>query len=332
MNTNIKVSILVPIYGVEKYIERCARSLFEQTYTNIEYNFVNDCTKDNSVEVLKKIMKDYPGIDYKVRIINHEHNRGLAAARNTAVDCCTGEYLMHVDSDDWLEKTAVEKCVGALVDKQYDIVYFDVLVHFKKYVEYYRIPEEVSKEILLKKMLSSEIRTSIYGALIKRTLYTINEIKVQEGINNSEDFQVAPKLLYYSSCHKSLGEVLYNYERRNESSITYSFSERNSHQNWESIKIISDFFSKNDSSYLSCIEKRKVFFCFDEKKNCLITGGHMQYYNDVILPRIESINKKSWELLPESKRVFMLIHNTFIARVYIKSTVWINSLIKTIKG
>ena len=75
------ISILVPIYNVEKYLERCARSLFEQTYRE------------------------------HIRIISHEKNRGLAAARNTCVDNCQTDFLMHVDSDDYLEKKAVELLV-----------------------------------------------------------------------------------------------------------------------------------------------------------------------------------------------------------------------------
>lgn len=67
-----KVSILVPVYGVEKYIERCARSLFEQTYDNIEYIFVDDCTKDRSIEILQKVLEDYPNRKNQVKILNHE--------------------------------------------------------------------------------------------------------------------------------------------------------------------------------------------------------------------------------------------------------------------
>ena len=75
------VSILVPVYGVEQYIERCARSMFEQTYPNLEYVFVNDCTPDLSMEVLHKVMMDYPQRKDAVHAINHDRNRGLAAAR-----------------------------------------------------------------------------------------------------------------------------------------------------------------------------------------------------------------------------------------------------------
>ena len=103
-----KVSILVPIYGVEQFIERCARSLFEQTYQNLEYVFVNDCTPDKSIEILTRIIEYYPKRFNSIRIISHEKNRGIAASRNTAYDNATGEFVTIVDSDDWLELNAIE--------------------------------------------------------------------------------------------------------------------------------------------------------------------------------------------------------------------------------
>ena len=112
MNDNIyMVSICIPIYGVEKYIERCAISLFEQTYQNIEYIFVDDCTPDKSVEILKSVIERYPNRKPYVRIIKHKKNRGLGSARNTAVDAAKGEFLMHVDSDDWIDNDCVRLCV-----------------------------------------------------------------------------------------------------------------------------------------------------------------------------------------------------------------------------
>ena len=128
MNQIPKVSMLVPIYGVEKFIERCAVSLFEQTYQNIEYIFVNDCTKDNSVVILKNVMERYPQRKPQVRIIEHEKNKGLAGARNTAVAAATGEFVMHVDSDDYVDKDIVKKTILSQKKVDADIV----IVDFKK--------------------------------------------------------------------------------------------------------------------------------------------------------------------------------------------------------
>lgn len=112
MNDCIKdkeyITICVPIYGVEKFIKKCAQSLSVQTYSNIEYIFVNDCTKDNSIAILKDALKQYPQRLEQVKIINHKANEGLGGARTIAIKNATGDYILHVDSDDYLASNAVD--------------------------------------------------------------------------------------------------------------------------------------------------------------------------------------------------------------------------------
>ena len=119
------VSVIVPMYGVENYIARCAESLFAQTYPHIEFIFVDDGCKDRTVDVLRGILgKQEPALQARVRIISKE-NAGLPHARKTGLDAATGEYVLHVDSDDWLEPTAVEKLVRKAVETEADIVVYD---------------------------------------------------------------------------------------------------------------------------------------------------------------------------------------------------------------
>lgn len=106
----IKVSIVIPVYKVEKYIERCLRSVFNQTYANIECIIVNDCTPDNSFIIAKNIVKSYQGsIDFK--FVEHEKNKGLSEARNTGIKMATGYYYFFLDSDDAISPTSIEKLV-----------------------------------------------------------------------------------------------------------------------------------------------------------------------------------------------------------------------------
>lgn len=106
----IKVSIVIPVYKVEKYIERCLRSVFNQTYANIECIIVNDCTPDNSFIIAKKIIESYQGsIDFK--FVEHEKNKGLSEARNTSIKMATGHYYFFLDSDDAIPSTSIEKLV-----------------------------------------------------------------------------------------------------------------------------------------------------------------------------------------------------------------------------
>lgn len=105
-----KVSIIIPIYGVELFIERCAISLFEQTLDDIEYIFVDDCTMDKSVQILQGIIAKYPQRKDNVFIIRHERNKGLASARKTGLKFVHGEYVAHCDSDDWLKGICMSIC------------------------------------------------------------------------------------------------------------------------------------------------------------------------------------------------------------------------------
>ena len=106
MNTNARpapaVSVLVPVYGVERYIAACARSLFAQRDVEAEFLFVDDASPDGSIDRLHEVLAGFPAVAERVRILRHERNRGLGAARRTAIEAARGTYLLHVDSDDAL--------------------------------------------------------------------------------------------------------------------------------------------------------------------------------------------------------------------------------------
>lgn len=109
----MSVSVIIPIYKVEDYIDRCARSVFEQTYSDIEYIFVNDCTPDRSIEILEHVMKDYPERAEHVIILNHEQNMGHTPTRNDGMKAATGEWLFFMDADDVI----VPECISLLYEE-----------------------------------------------------------------------------------------------------------------------------------------------------------------------------------------------------------------------
>ena len=117
-----KVSVVVPVYKCEKYIERCVKSLMEQSLDNIQYIFVDDCSPDNSISIFKEVVERYPQRKNKVRILHHEKNRGLSAARNTAIDAVSGLFVSHVDSDDYLAPDAIRLLVEKQLETGADIV------------------------------------------------------------------------------------------------------------------------------------------------------------------------------------------------------------------
>jgi len=95
-----QVSVIILVYNAEVYIERCARSLFEQTLSEIEYIFVDDCSSDTSMKILEEVLNQYPLRKSQVKIIHNEHNMKQAYSRTVAMLNATGDFLIHCDSDD----------------------------------------------------------------------------------------------------------------------------------------------------------------------------------------------------------------------------------------
>ncbi|WP_303175562.1 glycosyltransferase family 2 protein [Paraprevotella xylaniphila] len=309
---NIKVSILVPVYGVEKYIARCAESIFRQTYENIEYVFVNDCTKDNSIFVLKKVLQKYPKRESCVRIINHETNRGLAAARNTAVAAATGEFVMHVDSDDYVDSRIVEKAVEKQIEKDADIVVIDFKRAYPQYTTIVRYSsfEDVKDYCLA--VLARHNSNSIWAKLIRRILYTNYDINCKEGYNQGEDFQVVPRLLYNAKVIVNLREPLYFYDCSNIGSYTNNFSKNKHDQNWESMNVVRNYFIDKGNEYVDAVNKGIVRQLVDDLIVSAKTSGQtVGCYYEYAVKELSYINRKYWKAVPLTKRVILLLANHF---------------------
>ena len=115
----MKISIVVPVYNVEKYLSKCLESLISQTLADIEIICINDGSTDKSLEILE----NYASKDNRVKIINQE-NQGVSTARNNGLACANGEYVTFVDSDDWLESNSCEELYNKAIQTNSDIVLF----------------------------------------------------------------------------------------------------------------------------------------------------------------------------------------------------------------
>ncbi len=216
-----KVSIIIPVYGVEKYIERCARSLFEQTLDDIEYLFIDDCTPDRSIEVLRSVLEEYPQRKEQVVIHRMEQNSGQAKVREWGMMNATGEYVIHCDSDDWVETDAYEKLYNQADIENADMVFCNY------YEEYGTKRERVTKDVrpgdsnitLLKRLLCGKGNlNSLWSLLVSKELY--NDI-VYPRNNQSEDFAIVSQLLLNSQNRIAIPDFLYHYVI-NEQSISHN--------------------------------------------------------------------------------------------------------------
>lgn len=243
------VSILIPIYNVEKYIKRCTISLMEQSYPNIEYVFVNDCTPDNSIDILNETIKCYPQRK-NIKIINHDKNKGLAASRNTGLRYSTGIWISFVDSDDYLETNAIENLIRTAQDEQSDIVVgtFQYITNSGK--EIFKRPKKVYTKIeYIQSLLRwNETDLTLWGKIIKKELFLNNNISSLEGYNFGEDFAITPRITYYANKISFLNEVVYNYEYNNTNSYTKKVSLQSiASLNYIATYITRFYMSKDDS-------------------------------------------------------------------------------------
>lgn len=241
----MKVSVLVPVYGVESYIAKCATTLFEQSYKDVEYIFVDDCTPDASIEKLHDVLSHYPERESQVRIITHECNLGSAGARQTGLDAATGEAVIFVDSDDYVATQMVESLVNEMEQSHADIVDGGFSIVSNKEIVKENLPLRVSDKAYLKILLCQNVEPNrIWGRLIKRSLFEDNDIHFYQGIDYSEDFSVLPKLLV-DARRSWVGKSLYYYRDDNPKSYTNNISTKNAVSFFKGQNIVGSYFKNH---------------------------------------------------------------------------------------
>lgn len=211
---NPKISVIVPIYGVEKYIEKCARSVFEQTYTDLEIIFVDDCTPDNSISILKRVLEEYPQMKAKTRILSYEKNKGVAGARQTGLEAACGEYTIQFDPDDYVDRNMIEQLVAKAEEEDADIVICDFNMIQNGKETHVHVNPSLNPIDCMKQVLTGEVHGSLANKLIRRSLYTENNIAFTQGLNMMEDLSVMYRLLYFARKLAYVPQPFYNYALR----------------------------------------------------------------------------------------------------------------------
>ncbi len=214
-----KLSVIIPIYGVEKYIERCARSLFEQTLDDIEYLFIDDCTMDASVDILRTVIDEYPARKKQIVIHKMERNSGQAKVREWGIKHASGDFIIHCDSDDWVDINTYEECYNVAIKRNADVIFFDfdrtngIDIHQHLHRD---VPIE-KKEEIIGKLLSAELMGSLCGAMVRACLYTKDHIWPDGNIN--EDLVHLLQIVYNASKIEYIPIPYYHYYF-NQDSIT----------------------------------------------------------------------------------------------------------------
>lgn len=258
----MKVSVIVPIYKVERFIGKCVDSLLAQTLDEVEFIFVNDASPDNSMNILKKCIEKYPQRKSQIRILTHEVNKGLPAARNTGLAVATGEYIFHCDSDDYVEPDMLETLYHAAKEKEADIVWCDWFLSFEKNERYMKQPAYDTPMDALKAMLAGRMKFNVWNKLVHHKLYIDNGILFPAGYAMGEDmtmmllFAVANKVAY-------VPKAFYHYVKLN----TDAYSQNFSLKHLESVKyniqrverFLQDRFGKNLDLEIACMKLEAKF-------------------------------------------------------------------------
>ncbi len=315
---NPLVSILIPVYLVENYIERCARSVFEQTYDNIEYVFVDDASPDNSISILERVLCEYPERKKHSIIIRHTKNRGLAATRNCAVQACKGKFIFHVDSDDWVESEAVSLLVKKQQETEADIVSGEAIDHKAgKEIPHKNSGWNLDKERLLVSVLTYRVSSSLWRRLIRKSLYTDHGIVANEAGSGGEDYQVFPRLIYYANKVSGIDKYIYHYNINNNTSLTNNIQANIDiqRQGYVSVSVISNFFSDKEQYLQNLIRGSKVkhiHLRMIQNTSWKNKKGYLYFRN-----LLQTTDKENWHYVGWNNPIKRYIENQYTLLVFI---------------
>lgn len=255
-----KVSVIIPVYGVEKYIERCARSLFEQTLDDIEYLFIDDCTPDKSIEVLKKVLEEYPNRKKQVIIHRMERNSGQAAVRKWGMQNAKGDYVIHCDTDDWLVLSAYKTMYDIAISRNSDVVVCGYIVTNGRETNLVNYCSFENKDQYIRGILTCKYSGALWNKLVKRDLY-IDSIKYPVG-NMGEDMTICLQFILNSTSICSIDKPLYYYFV-NEKSITKQMTTEGIENRFYESK-------KNADLLIEIFKNRGLYFTYKSEIDILL--------------------------------------------------------------
>lgn len=293
-----KISVIVPIYNVEKYLPRCIDSILNQTYKNLEIILVDD----ESPDACGSICDDYASKDERIKVI-HQKNRGLSGARNAGIDIAQGEYIAFVDSDDYIEPTMYETLYHDIKKHNAGISICNRYYEFEdgRRVERYKLDNEVKvysgKDAIVEMNNFSSFDMSAWDKLYKRALF--EEIRFPEG-KLSEDFFIMYKLLDNAKVVTFNPQKLYIYVQR-----TNSIS-RNKKINWDFIEASKEQMDYVCSKYPDLEDVAKTAYA----------SANMTVYNFHLKSKVKCPCEKQQQLRKEVKEnLSYVIHNERLAKI-----------------
>lgn len=248
------VSIIIPVYEVSDYIERCLKSVMNQTYKDIECILVDDASPDDSIAKCEQMMAAYQG-PARFSIVHHQQNRGLSAARNTGTDAATGDYVYYLDSDDELTNDCIEKLIRPVTK---DATVEMVMGNYMRVAEGCQIgaserltltleEEDInSREAIRGRYFEKGVWQSAWNKLIKRTFLQQHQVRFKEGIFWEDTLWFFFVVKYLSHLY-IIPDVTYHYVKRPQGITTGSVKGQELVNSWCIVyDEIASYFTKGD--------------------------------------------------------------------------------------
>lgn len=225
---NPKVSVCVPVYHVASYIVACVRSLMEQTLDDIEYIFVDDCSPDNSIDLLESTIAEYPDRKGWFTVLRNSENMGPGLSRKRAAEKATGEFVYFPDSDDWIEPDMLENMYTKAVEVGADIMRCYILCHSKGQTQ--RMPgridftlEEWRRHLIICENVYAGLTTSLFR---RRIVDKAFEDFPVERLYAFEDYLLSVKAYFYADKVAYIERDFYHCNVGNPNSVTKKITQR----------------------------------------------------------------------------------------------------------
>jgi glycosyltransferase involved in cell wall biosynthesis len=232
-----RISVVVPIHGTEPYVERCLRSLMEQSMAELEILCVDDASPDRSVVIVRHLARE----DARIRLLRHGKNRGLGGARNTGIAAARGTYVTGVDSDDFVRPTMMEQLWRASADGSIDVVACGMAVLDAQGELRFNVnqPEQTINNEVHPIDCLQLLNPSFCNKLWRKELFSENGILFPEN-QYFEDLATTPRLLHFARHIRVISDPLYCYVQR-DGSITNSTSPKHIFDHFRSFDILAEF-------------------------------------------------------------------------------------------
>lgn len=288
-----EVSVVVPVYRVAPYIEKCARSIFEQTLDSLEILFINDCSPDDSVDIIERVLDDYPDRKHLTRVISMPANSGSASVRRCGILEAQGEYVIHCDGDDWADPMLYQQMYEKAIAESADIVVCDFVYETNQGAVLNVQPElgSLSKEALAG-WYRHFFHMSCANKLVRRKLCIEHDVLPWPGLDMWEDNGLMSRLFYYGGRLAQVHGACYHYNRTNMNAMTAGYGEKQVLQMIHIAQNLTDFFSsKPDAQVFRDTVKAFQFFA----KVNLITDkfGNIRSYSktfpgaETVIPKLD---------------------------------------------